>query len=93
VPTIKHPGFHEEFEWRLIYLPPDVDPKLSNRHFYTRANQLVVPYFMMGELGANVPKAIEILLGPSPNQALNARSFEFLRNRASLRLSQIPFRS
>jgi hypothetical protein len=93
---MKHPDFDEEKEWRLIYLPKDEDPSASKRKFFVRGD-IIVPYYSMQDTsGAKVsatPAIAEIMVGPSTHQALNLRTMEFLRARAVVKGSRIPYRT
>jgi hypothetical protein len=96
MPILKHPDFAEEKEWRLIYLPKDEDPSASNRKFFVRGD-LIIPYYSMRNTSddkvSSTPQIAEIMVGPSTHQALNLRSIEFLRARAAVKSSHIPYRS
>jgi hypothetical protein len=99
VPILKHPNFAEEREWRLIYLPRDEDPTASMRKFFVR-DDLIIPYYSMANPADDaddkvspIPPIAEIMVGPSTHQPLNLRSIEFLRARATVKSSRIPYRS
>jgi Protein of unknown function (DUF2971) len=96
MPILKHPDFAEEKEWRLIYLPKDEDPSASRRKFFVR-DDLIIPYYSMRNTSDDkvspIPPIAEIMAGPSSRQALNLRSIEFLRARAVVKSSRIPYRS
>lgn len=96
MPILKHPDFAEEKEWRLIYLPKDEDPTASKRNFYVR-DDLIIPYYSMAhpvdDKVSPIPPVAEIMVGPSTHQPLNLRSIEFLRARAAVKSSRIPYRS
>jgi Protein of unknown function (DUF2971) len=96
MPIMKHPDFGEEKEWRLIYLPKDEDPSASKRKFFVR-DDIIVPYYSMqdtsGDKVSTTPPIAEIMVGPSTHQALNLRTMEFLRARAVVKGSSIPYRT
>ena len=105
MPVLKHTAFSEEREWRFIYLPENQDPTASKMRFHIR-NELLIPFYTAQDAlddpsGApagsppinRTPIPVEIMIGPSVQQQLNLRSFEFLRGRAVLRTSGIPYRS
>jgi hypothetical protein len=94
VPIFKDSAFQLEREWRFIYLPTIADPSISKRKFYVRED-LIIPFYSMEDddhkvKGAPVP--IEIMMGPSPHQLLNIRSLDYIRNRAAIKASLIPYR-
>ena len=96
MPILKHPNFVDEKEWRLIYLPKDEDPAASKRKFCVR-DDLIIPYYSMrsasDDNASSTPPLAEIMVGPSTHQTLNLRSVEFLRARAVVKSSRIPYRS
>jgi hypothetical protein len=95
MPILKNKGFEQEHEWRFIFLPNIEDHTVSKRKFFIR-DGLIVPYYTMLDADPNpdnIPPVAEIMLGPSSHQALNARSLEYRRGRATLRTSDIPYRS
>jgi DUF2971 family protein len=101
VPTFKDEGFREEQERRLIFTPhPGIVPK---PRFRTRRG-LLAPYFSLRELsetsgivgGLPLP-LLSILVGPSPNKALNVDSLSLLLKingytGVKVRASPIPYR-
>lgn len=107
MPVLKHKAFSEEHEWRFIFLPEDRDPTSSGIKFQLRGD-LVVPYYTMqdaldppnqptrdpSKAAVNpTPHVAEIMVGPSGFLQLNVKSFEVMRGTATLRWSEIPYRS
>jgi hypothetical protein len=107
MPVLKHKAFVEEHEWRFIFLPEDQDPMSSGIKFQQRGD-LVIPYYTMEDAldppnqptrdpskpRLNLtPHVTEIMVGPSGHQQLNLKSFDKVRGTATLRWSEIPYRS
>lgn len=88
--TLKHDGFKEEREWRLIV---DNESRALCEGWRVRGNLLVgyrvIPWTFTGKVSINV--------GPHPYQQLLVNAIgEFLRSKglgSSIGLSQIPYRS
>ena len=104
---MKYKAFLEEHEWRFIFLPEDQDPTSSGIQFQVRGD-LVMPYYTMQDALDPVnqptrdpskarinltPHVAEIMVGPSGYQQLNLKSFELIRGTATIRWSEIPYRS
>jgi len=94
MPIMKNGGFKDEHEWRFIYLPEIEDHSVSKRKFFTR-NSMIVPYYTLLDADpdpSNLPPPAEIMIGPSVHQELNYRSLDYIRGRAVINLSKIPYR-
>ena len=91
--TIKHPSFDEEREWRLIF-GPGVDPARTGAR---TGGGLVIPYYRCSiRRGGKYPIST-IVVGPSPNADLAARSLRYVTTNqfgwpAKITFSQSPFR-
>jgi hypothetical protein len=107
MPVLKHKAFEEELEWPFIFLPENQDPTASSLKFQERRD-VIIPYYTMEDAldPPNQPKrdpskarmnltphVAEIMIGPSGHQQLNLKSLEKLRGTATLRWSDIPYRS
>lgn len=95
--VVKHQGFEEEREWRLVSRPLHV----SNLHFRAGVS-MPIPYgefSLSSETAASLRDVlVEVLVGPSPNQALGlAATQTFLLKhgitKPIAKASDIPFRS
>lgn len=93
---IKHQGFCDEKEWRLIYIRHNLDQV----EFRPRQNVLV-PYIRIGshipiEARANL-NIHRITIGPGPDPELTASSVQLLLRKVGLQVplfvSDVPFRS
>ena len=93
VPTLKHPAFKEEKEWRLIY--PDTSI-WDDRVKYRDGGKLIVPYLRLESDGAPLPIE-KVIIGPTPHGEIEARTLSGLLTvhglaEASVEHSEVPFR-
>jgi hypothetical protein len=103
-PFLKHRGFREESEYRIVALcnrPTKNDPgderKVKEIHFRSRQDGHVVPYISLFE---NLDKPLPIkgiIIGPHPQQDNQRGAVELLLERygvkAPVRVSELPFRT
>ncbi|MEC6816983.1 DUF2971 domain-containing protein [Photobacterium toruni] len=91
-PLIKHSGFHEESEWRIIARNPveNIQYRVSKSH--------IVPFLVL-PLIREYPEIIkEIYIGPNPNSHRCEKSIkQLLKSEAienvTIKISSIPFNS
>ena len=93
-PTLKHPSFSEEKEWRLLSVD---DHSLFDGIRFRPADGFVVPYYPMRFSDAELP-IVEIVVGPSSSPHLAAISVEHvLRSNklehVAVRVSDSPLRT
>ena len=92
-PLMKHYGFHEETEWRIIANNPKEDV-IS----YRPSNSHIIPYLILPIL-KRYPKILqEIYIGPSPEPYRCKASIQYLLTDRNLRdvkikISKLPFTS
>jgi len=93
-PTLKHPSFAEEVEWRLISEYPKFvgEPQIAVRE----GKSILLPYFQfrLAEENAHLPKP-RIVVGPNPHMELAILSVQFLMGtfQADVRPTTIPYRA
>jgi hypothetical protein len=92
-PTIKHPSFREECEWRIISRP--IPPKDLEFHV---GKSILIPHFPI-RFEATEPFPIdEIIVGPAPEQSLAVNSLKsYILNKglsfnSNVKISEIPYR-
>jgi hypothetical protein len=93
-PLMKHPGFREECEWRLVLLPEfaanPVIPKFRARP------DLLVPYVdLFFVLPGRTLPVDEVMVGPSNIPELNELAVSRVQNAppaSNIKKSQIPYR-
>jgi hypothetical protein len=96
IPLLKHPGFSEEAEWRIVRGPLEAINHPTN---FRVSRGAVIPYqcIPLAENGAEVPVA-EVIIGPSPDareRTLVATRMLLSQHgleKCDLRVSQIPYR-
>nr|MBC8179175.1 hypothetical protein [Candidatus Desulfacyla euxinica] len=93
-PTLKHSGFEEEEEWRLIVGPLEHD---SDRIRYRTSDHYVVPFVEIDYQNVGLPLE-HIIVGPGPHQERSAGSLRQMIDRMGFEgvvidPSKIPFRS
>jgi hypothetical protein len=92
-PSIKHPSFCEEEEWRLI--SKALGTGQTEIHF-RRGKSMIIPYVKF-KLGNELPLR-EIIVGPTPHMNLSVNSVKILllakkvRN-IDVKPSSVPYRS
>ncbi|WP_394209370.1 DUF2971 domain-containing protein [Enterovibrio calviensis] len=91
-PLIKHYGFHEESEWRIIVRNPseNIQYRISKSH--------IVPYLVLSIIKEKPDIIKEIYVGPNPDSSRCLKSIEQLLNGEGLfnvekKVSSIPFNS
>jgi hypothetical protein len=92
-PTIKHPSFYEEEEWRLISGALGTG---MAKILFRIGKSMIVPYLKF-DLGKEFPLR-EIVVGPSPHKDLSVNSVRILLSAKKLRnididSSSVPYRS
>jgi hypothetical protein len=96
-PTMKHPSFAEEREWRLVNRR--ITETIRNRHILYRPGKSFFTPYREFQLGADVDSLIrEIIVGPSPHSKLSVRTTrEYLWHQdvkgVTVEESKIPYRS
>jgi hypothetical protein len=102
-PFLKHSGFEEESEYRIVALcnrPTKVDPgdkrKIKHFQFRSRPDGNVVPYISLYD-GLQKPLPIKsVIVGPHAQQENQRVAVELLLERyeinAEIRVSELPFR-
>lgn len=95
-PTMKHPAFQEEGEWRIVsQRSPDSQPII----LYRPGKSLLIPYQEFGLDADNVRALIRrVVVGPSPHLALAVKTAtEFLQaagfEGVEVAQSEVPYRS
>lgn len=93
-PTLKHPSFSEEAEWRLVH----VDERETAQIEYRSGLHTLIPFVRLG-LSDDSPSAhiAELVIGPSPLQQLGGVAAEGYRKCSglpidSIKQSAVPFR-
>jgi hypothetical protein len=104
-PLMKAPGFAEEQEWRLVFIPGEGAP--LHLSFHPRRDFLA-PFLTLDQIrtafeaaAAHIPLVpiTTIIMGPSVHAVLTQRAMEKLvaqtqnRSRIPLSTSEIPYRS
>jgi hypothetical protein len=89
-PLFKHPGFHEELEWRIIARQPQVPIKFRANASY------LAPYIELPLLGDGLSSLREVIIGPNPNQSRCALSVEMALksygfDNVEVKTSTLPF--
>lgn len=95
---LKHKGFSEEQEWRLVVGP--VKKYIDEDIYYREGSSMLVPYLQVS-LPVNNTGGIslkKVFLGPTPNQNISMRSLHmFLSksgcNKFDISYCQIPYRA
>lgn len=100
-PFLKHPGFKEELEYRMVGVCvrrskiPESEPRPAKSFQFRQKNGLVVPYIELFENGPSLPIK-SIIVGPSRNQEMQAEAVAMVAEKEGfsidIRLSDIPFR-
>ena len=94
VTTLKHPAFYEEREWRLVSGHGRV-PRASLKHRVSAS--MLIPYAIIPFDGKERDLISEIVVGPTPLQALSLASIEGLAQRVGLAsnisTSKVPYRN
>jgi len=103
VPLMKHTGFSEEKEWRLIYVPP-ITMLPTIIQFHSRRDFLT-PFLDIKDLCTAPAPTLkplipitEVMVGPSAHQGLNIKAMlrkvvARFRPGLAVNSSQIPYRS
>jgi hypothetical protein len=96
IPLLKHPGFREEAEWRVVRGPFEAERHPTE---FRVSRGAVIPYqcISLAESGADLPIA-EVVIGPSPDA--RERTYDATRmllhqhglKKCDLRVSKIPYR-
>jgi hypothetical protein len=92
-PLMKHRGFREEKEWRLVFLPEfsanPVTPKFRARP------HLLIPYVDLDSVLNKTLSVVEVMVGPSNIPELNELAVSRVQNAPPpprIKKSQIPYR-
>jgi hypothetical protein len=101
-PFLKHWGFHEEREYRIIALTirptkmPEEEKRRAKDIKFRARDGLVVPYIEMFEMVSAPFPVKSIIVGPHPHQTKQAEAVKMVLEREGLdaivRLSEIPYR-
>ena len=92
-PLFKHPGFAEEREWRLVFLPQFAAASLALR--FRARSDLLIPYLDVDSIigGTNSLSITEVMCGPSNLPDLNEAAIGRIPGvTASILRSAIPYR-
>jgi hypothetical protein len=90
IPQFKHPSFHEETEWRLVYKPEKINDIIHHRP----GNSMIIPCIKTGLIPSEA--IAEVIVGPTLHPELSKKSTEsFLKSKGihcTVSLSKVPYR-